>query len=109
MIICFFQFIYLLAYLFELSRCCLFQSLYLTQILIKLPEIIYSFIHSTFIRGSTIYASILQVIVTTQGKVYIEIVLNISYPYENRTRGLNLIQKAVFVLINKVKHFKKVP
>lgn len=39
---------YLLAYLFELSRCCLFQSLYLAQILIKLPEIIYSFIHSTF-------------------------------------------------------------
>ena len=49
-------------------------------------------------RGSTIYASILQAIVTTQGKVYIEIELNISYPYASRTRGLNLIQKAVFVL-----------
>lgn len=35
-------------------------------------------------RGFTIYASILQVIVTTQGKVYIEIELNISYPYENQ-------------------------
>ena len=50
-------------------------------------------------RGSTIYASILQVIVTTQGKVYIEIELNISYPTRtSRTRGLNLIEKAVFVL-----------
>ena len=79
------SFIYLLTCLSYLDVVCFSLCTYRKYLLnsqklfihIFTPHLIYAWIH--YLRIDT-----LSLIITTQGKVYIEIELNVSYPYENQ-------------------------